>query len=106
MLRRLLAFSLAAAAPAAFAIPEGPAYPSPEWAQREQANYAKVGEGPIEQASNPAFLQRYTEQGLANHLEWMSRIADDPSWFGPPSGNTLVTPLCGTWAMQCVGDPF
>jgi hypothetical protein len=90
----------------AWAIPEGPDYPSPEWGAREQANYARVGEAPLEQLSNPVFMQRFTEQGLANQLEWTNRIAADPSWFGLPSGNTLVTPLCGTWAMQCVGDPF
>jgi hypothetical protein len=90
----------------AYAIPEGPEYPSPEWIQREATNYAKVTEAPVEQASNPVFMQRFTEQGLTNTQSWLARIAADNSWFGVPSGNTLVTPLCTTWSMQCVGDPF
>lgn len=93
-------------APQVFAIPEGPAHPSPEWGQRELTNFAKVGEAPIEQLGNPALMQRFIEQGLANQQSWLDRIAADASWFGLPSGNTLVTPLCTTWAMQCVGDPF
>ena len=101
------ALALAAFVPlGASAIPEGPEPGTPEWLQRELANYAKTLEAPLEAATNPAFMQRFTEQGLANHLDWMNRAAADPSWLLLPSLNTLVTPLCGTWAMQCVGDPF
>lgn len=88
------------------AIPEGPAPSTPEWLQREVNNYAKVSEAPTEQASNPVFMQRLTEQGLANTQSWLARITGDASWLGVPSGNTLVTPLCTTWSMQCTGDPF
>lgn len=103
--RWLFVFGLFAAA-SANAIPEGPEPNTPEWLQRELINFAKVGEAPLEEATNPAFMQRFFEQGLANNLEWMERGAADPSWLLLPSLNTLVTPLCGTWAMQCVGDPF
>ncbi len=90
----------------ALAIPEGPAANTPEWHQRELQNFAKVGEAPLEQATNPAFLQRFAEQGLANQLSYLERAAADPSWLLLPSLNTPLTPLCGSWAMQCVGDPF
>ncbi|MEQ1439017.1 hypothetical protein AAG565_06620 [Fontimonas sp. SYSU GA230001] len=88
------------------AIPEGPDFPSAEWTQREAANYARVGEGPAEQAANPDFLQRWEEQNLANTLAWNQRALDDPSWLIAPSGNTPVTPLCTVWREQCAGDPF
>lgn len=88
------------------AIPEGPEPNTPEWGQREAGNYAKVSEAPTEQLSNPDFLQRLTEQGLANEAAWAERIASDPSWVDPRSGNTQVTPLCTSWSMQCTGDPF
>jgi hypothetical protein len=105
-LRRLAPLPAALFCTLVHAVPEGPDYPSPEWGQRELANYAKVGEAPLEQAGNPVFLQRQVEQGLTNQQSWLARIAADPSWFGPPSGNTLVTPLCSTWTFQCTGDPF
>ncbi|HUP90872.1 MAG TPA: hypothetical protein VM074_01385 [Solimonas sp.] len=104
--RSFLAVALAMVPLAALAIPEGPAYPSPEWAQREQANYARTGEGPAELLANPDFLLRWQEQGVANQLEWLQRGVDDSSWFLPTSGNTQLTPLCASWGMQCVGDPF
>jgi len=88
------------------AVPEGPDPNTPEWYQRELTNYAKVTEAPAEQATNPEFLQRLTEQGLANELEWANRIAEDSSWVDPRSGNTQVTPLCTSWSLQCAGDPF
>lgn len=94
------------AAGAVWAIPEGPEPNSLEWAQREFANYAKTQEAAAEQLSNPEFVQRLTEQGLANEAAWAQRIADDPSWVDPRSGNTQVTPLCTSWASQCTGDPF
>lgn len=103
---RWLPLLLALSASPALAIPEGPAPATPEWLQRELSNFAKVGEAPVEQASNPAFMRRFIEQGLANQQSWLERIVADSSWLGLPSGNTLVTPLCTTWAMQCAGDPF
>jgi len=81
-------------------------FPSPEWTQCELENYARTGEGPAEQAQNPAFMQRWTEQSIANQLEWVTRGTSDVSWFDPRSGNTQITPLCTSWSMQCVGDPF
>src|SRR5581483_7990655 len=62
------------------AIPEGPAYPSAEWLQREAQNYAKVAEAPAEQL-NPAFLQRTLTQGLTNTLALVQRDTLDPSWL-------------------------
>ncbi|MDX1453397.1 MAG: hypothetical protein R3183_12635, partial [Oleiphilaceae bacterium] len=88
------------------AVPEGPDFPSPEWTQRELMNYAKVSEAPLEQASNPVFMQRLTEQGLANFQSYIERSAADPSWTLSQGLNTPVTPLCTTWSMQCTGDPF
>ncbi len=97
----LLAWGLAG-----WAVPEGPEYPTPEWAQRELANYAKVLEAPTEQASNPVFMQRLTEQGLANFQSYVERSLADPSWTLSQALNTPITPLCTTWSMQCTGDPF
>lgn len=90
----------------AAAIPEGPAYPSLEWTQRDALNVARTTEAPREQALNPAFLLRWQTQNLINTLEWNQRALGDPSWLGPPSGNTPLTPLCASWGEQCVGDPF
>jgi hypothetical protein len=92
--------------PLAWAIPEGPTYPSLEWTQREVLNLARTLEAPAEQALNPVFLLRWQEQGLANGLEWTQRGLADPSWLLLPSQNTPVTPLCATWGEQCTGDPF
>jgi hypothetical protein len=69
------------------AIPEGPAYPSPEWAQRELGNFAKVGEAPLEEAGNPAFVQRWIQQSTDNLQSYIARDAADPSWL------LLSTPL-------------
>ena len=99
------AVALSFSAQLAGAIPEGPPSGSPEWLARELGNYAKTTEAPAEQLS-PAFTQRSVEQGLANELEWLTRGLEDPSWLSPSSGNTQLTPLCASWGMQCVGDPF
>lgn len=90
---------------AAAAIPEGPAPNTPEWAAREQANYAKTLEAPAEQAA-PAFQQRLQAQNAANQQSYLLRAVDDPDWLSPQSGNTEFTPLCTSWMMQCAGDPF
>ena len=65
----------------AHAIPEGPAYPSAEWAQREANNFAKVVEAPTEEASNPVFTQRLLLQGQSNLADYIMRDAADPSWL-------------------------
>ena len=80
-------------------------FPSPEWTQCEQQNFAKVGEAPAEQAS-AEFQQRWQTQSQANLAEWLMRGVADPDWLSPKSGNTAQTPLCATWAEQCAGDPF
>lgn len=103
----LLMTSLALlASPAAQAIPEGPEYPSAEWTARDLANVQRATESPVEQVSNPVFVQRWETQSLANILSWNLRAAEDPSWLLVPSGNTPLLPLCTTWAEQCTGDPF
>ncbi len=89
-----------------FAVPEGPEPDTAEWGQREFDNFSKVNEAPGEQLGNPEFMQRLTEQGLANEMAWAERIAADPSWVDPRSANTQVTPLCTSWSSQCAGDPF
>lgn len=90
----------------AWAIPEGPEYPTPEWFARDAANVAKTTEGPLEQASNPVFLQRWSTQSTLNFADWTLRSVEDPSWLLTPSLNTPLTPLCSTWSLQCAGDPF
>lgn len=87
-------FALAAIAAllplSAAAIPEGPEHPSPEWAQREQANFARVLEAPAEQLQQPAFLQRWLEQGLGNFQSYLTRDVADPSWL--LASSPLLTP--------------
>jgi hypothetical protein len=79
--------------------PDEPPYPSDEWTAREAENFARTGEAPADQASDPAFLQRWQEQSAANYLEYQQRNVDDPDWS--TGGN-----LCASWAEQCTGDPF
>lgn len=80
-------------------------YPSQQWNDCEQANFAKSNESQAEFA-NAAFQAEYNRQSQENFTQWASRAQADPSWISPVSGNTAVTPLCGTWSNQCVGDPF
>jgi hypothetical protein len=87
------------------AIPEGPAPNTPEWTQREMQNYARTTEGPNEQAQNPDFQTAWNLQSLSNFQEWVDRAAADPSWLGPPSGNSLTTPVATTYSLQATGDP-
>lgn len=105
LIRQLTLCSWALLPCLAYAIPEGPAANTPEWAQREFANYAKTGEAPREQLS-PTFQQRLQTQNLANEQSYVMRAAGDASWLHPQSGNTEFTPLCTSWMMQCAGDPF
>ncbi len=94
------------AACSAWAIPEGPEFPSAEWTERDLLNVARTTDAPTEQLLNPDFVQRWQEQNLANTMEWNQRALNDPSWLLLPSGNTPLTPLCTTWGEQCAGDPF
>lgn len=80
-------------------------FPSEQWLACEAANYAKTLEGPAEQQA-PGFALRWHLQSQANFNEWLFRQVEDPSWALVPSGNTLVTPLCSSWSLQCAGDPF
>jgi hypothetical protein len=81
-------------------------FPSELWTACEAENFAKVGEAAAEQARNPGFLLRWQTQSNDNFNEWVARATEDPSWLSLSSGNTPLTPLCTTWGMQCVGDPF
>ncbi|MGH8457240.1 MAG: alpha/beta hydrolase family protein, partial [Stenotrophobium sp.] len=63
------------------AIPEGPAYPSAAWTQREAANLAMTLQAPQEQVNNPAFVQRWITQSGANIQSYIARDAADPSWL-------------------------
>ncbi len=96
--------ALLLAATSAWAIPEGPDPGTPEWEQREAQNYARTSEAPSEQA-NPTFQNAWNMQGLANQQEWANRALADPSWVGPPSGNSELTPVSATWGSLAVGDP-
>ncbi|SEQ97576.1 hypothetical protein SAMN04488038_11374 [Solimonas aquatica] len=80
-------------------------FPSLAWTQCELLNYAHVSEAPTEQLQ-PAFVARLSAQSLSNQLSWLARAADDPSWLALRSANTELIPLCTTWALPCVGDPF
>ncbi len=73
----------------ATAIPEGPAYPSLEWTQREIGNYAKVLEAPVEQVTNPTFVLRLTDQSIANATSLLLRDLADPSWLLASSPSLL-----------------
>src|SRR5262245_23584739 len=88
----------------ALAIPEGPAEGTPEWTQREATNYARTTEAPTEQA-NPTFQQLWNARSQSNQNDWTARALADPSWVGPPSGNSNLTPLSATWATLASGDP-
>lgn len=84
---------------------------SAEFIQCELTNFARVTEAPVEQLSNPTFMLRLLEQSLGNIGSYTMRAITDPSWLlaSPPSSvslNTPLTPLCGTHALPCAGDPF
>lgn len=80
--------------------PDGaePAFPSPQWTQREAENFARSGEAIAEQLSQPAFLQRWSAQSGANIASYTARAAQDPSWLLATS-----TPVLDL--LQSVSDP-
>lgn len=80
LLRSLTPLAAALLPLAAYAVPEGPAYPSLAWTARETANYAKVLEAPVEQVSNPAFMLRLGVQSTLNTSTLLLRDLLDPSW--------------------------
>lgn len=81
-------------------------YPSETWTQCEAENWARTGEATAEQLA-PAFVQRATEQQVANAAALTARNLADPSWGLPPAlGNSPATPLCAAGMGPCVGDPF
>ena len=100
-MRRVLAVLVATALLSGAAVSADtaePAYPSAEWAAREAANYAKVGEAPAEQA-DAGFQRRWNEQSLANRQEYADRDARDPNWNS--RGNA-----CSSLGGPCTGDPY
>ncbi len=103
MKHNLFSIALAAAFTALHALPlaaaDEPAPDSPEWGQREISNYAITGQGPMGQASNPAFMQQLEAQSAANRAAFFARQQADPAWNS--WGN-----LCHGWDQQCAGDPF
>ncbi|AXQ31118.1 hypothetical protein D0B54_21615 [Solimonas sp. K1W22B-7] len=81
------------------------AFPSTAWTLCEAANFAHLGEAPLE-GLKPAFQVRQLAQSAANLQSLLARAAADPSWFDPRSGNTPLTPVCAGGSVFCVGDPF
>ncbi len=77
---RALAAAAGLCSAAALAIPEGPAYPSAAWTEREAANFSTVTQAPQEELGNPAFLQRLGAQSLDNISSLTARDLADPSW--------------------------
>lgn len=91
----------AAAAAVALALLGGAAPASAQdaaFAQREEANFARVGQAPQQQSGDPGFLARWQQQSLTNSLEF---TALGPARRLATSGN-----LCREWAQQCTGDPY
>ncbi|MGH8462090.1 MAG: alpha/beta hydrolase family protein [Stenotrophobium sp.] len=106
LLRHILSCTALLAPMAALAIPEGPAYPSAAWTQREAANYAMVLQAPLEEAGNPAFLQQFQQQSLANLQSYIARDLADPSWLTVSSPaitalvNSATAPATAAQALQ------
>ncbi|MGH8505154.1 MAG: alpha/beta hydrolase family protein [Stenotrophobium sp.] len=105
-LRHLLSCAALLIPASALAIPEGPAYPSAAWTQREAANYAITLQGPIEEVGNPAFLTQLETQSLVNLQSYIARDLADPSWLTVSSPlvttlvNSLTAPATAAQALQ------
>jgi hypothetical protein len=78
-----------------------PAYPSPEWFDREARNFSTVSQAPTEQASDPDFQLRWNQQSAANREEYTRRRYVENSWPWDSTGN-----LCNHWSGPCTGDPY
>jgi dienelactone hydrolase len=97
--RRVLAPLLAAALLPALALTAAPASAQDAaFAQREAANYARTGQAPSQQLSDPAFVRRWQEQSLANSVEFNA--------LGPQRRLATQGNVCREWAEQCTGDPY
>lgn len=94
----LAAATLVASAPAALAIPEGPSDGTPEWGQREAANYLKTREEANRELTDPAFQIRLTEQSALNVASYAE--------FQATHGFLNTGNLCNHWMGTCAGDPF
>ena len=68
------------------------------FAEAEAANFARTTQAPTQQAADPAFLQRWQEQSLANSLEFAA--------LGPERALATTGNICREWAQQCSGDPY
>ncbi len=96
-----LALAVVAAVPStAGAQSTEPSYPSPEWFQRERANYQITTQEPAAQASDPAFMQAWQARSATNILDYAQRSYVQRNWPWDSRGN-----LCAYWAEQCTGDP-
>jgi hypothetical protein len=78
---QMLVLTSALCSAAALAIPEGPSYPSAAWSTREEQNFSKVLQAPLEEVGNPAFLAQLTGQSLTNIGTLVARDTADPSWL-------------------------
>ena len=97
----LIVVALGALAGTAAGQSNEPAYPSPEWFEREARNYAMTQQAPSEQAADPAFQQRWAEQNQENFLHYFQRRYVEMSWPWDSTGN-----LCNHWSGPCTGDPY
>jgi hypothetical protein len=78
-----------------------PAYPSPEWFQREAENFAIVSQAPLEQAADLEFQQRWNDQSTENRLYYLQSRYVDMTWPWDSTGN-----VCNHWSGPCTGDPY
>jgi hypothetical protein len=69
----VLTTSLMAVSKPASAQETEPAYPSPEWFQREAENFATVSQAPAEQAADPDFQLRWNQQSTENRQSYTTR---------------------------------
>ena len=102
-------------------------FPSAEWTRCELENSKKTLEAPLEQLSQPAFLQRASAQSGSNLGSYFQRILNEPSWLllalnglddpiqqlvSQPAGllslnaNTPATSVTSTYAGPAVSDPY
>ncbi|MGH8431931.1 MAG: alpha/beta hydrolase family protein, partial [Solimonas sp.] len=78
-------------------------FPSAQWTQCEAQNYAKAGEAPLEQISNPVFQSRLAAQSQTNLASLLERDTADPSWL---LTSNPALPWAATYAFLFAGDPF
>lgn len=83
----------AAAAPAVAATAAPAAAQDAAFTQREAANFARTGQAPQQQVTDPTFLARWQQQSLANSLEFTT--------LGPARRLATSGNACREWAQQC-----